>query len=149
MHSSGAIFGKKMEVKGACVVDIDVDSTQEIAVPQHHSPSETDVMVELMHNGNTLEIQRKDLPFSLGRDEEESDLFIPAIVASRHHCMILEENGRLGIVDKSTNGTFVQIGQAEETCLKDEFFPLLGKGMIKLGEPVGCGDKNLIFFRCP
>ncbi len=129
--------------------EIGIASTQEISTPELMGDDTSGVVVELLYKGKVIQVEEGQLPYKLGREDTDCDLFIPAIVASRHHCTICIEEGRLGVLDTSTNGTFVQIGQAKEICVKDEFFPILGKGMLKLGEPVGCGDKNLIFFRCP
>ena len=124
-----------------------IEQTQEIPIPLSDGQKEKDTIIELLYRGETIKIRRDQLPYRLGRDED-SELFIPAIVASRQHCTVCFEEGRLGILDNSRNGTYVQIGQAKEICVKQEFFPILGKGMLKLGEPVNCGEKNLIFFKC-
>ena len=126
-----------------------IESTQEIPTQKLNDRPSEGVAVELLYRGNTIVINVADLPYKMGRGEEDCHLFIPAMVASRNHCTICLEDGRLGIEDNSTNGTFVKIGQAGEICVKGEFFPLLGKGMIKLGEPVESGEKNLIYFKCP
>ena len=125
----------------------DIESTQEIS-PPNLGNGDSNVLIELLYRGKVFPIDKSDLPYKIGRDNDNSDLFIPATVASRKHCAICIEDGRLGLKDSSTNGTFVQIGQAKEICVKGEFYPILGKGAIKLGEPVGSGEKNIIYFKC-
>ena len=125
-----------------------VKSTQELNITGFNEVPDAGVVIEFLYKGATIQVSANQLPYRIGRDDKENDLYIPAIVASRHHCIVCIEDGRLGVTDTSRNGTFVQIGQTSEIKVHNEFFPLLGKGMMKVGEPIGSGEINTIYFKC-
>ena len=127
-------------------IDNPIVATQEVHISGVHDG--ISALLEILFNHETLTLHHKDLPYRFGREAGLCDLYVPAVVASRQHCVIKVEEGRLGILDSSRNGTFLKIGQANEIKVHNEFYPLVGKGMFKLGESVQSGAKNIFYYRC-
>ena len=70
----------------------------------------------------------------IGREEQSCDLVIDSPMTSRNHCSIEIRENQLGLLDKSTNGTFVKLGRSDSVFIRNEFCPLVGQGYIKLGK---------------
>lgn len=102
--------------------------------------------VELYFRHRLYKIPKEKVPFSIGRDDD-CDLQVYSDVASRHHCTLDVHDGQIGINDKSTNGTFVEFGRADEVMVKHEFCPLTGQGRICLGNRIVPDDPNIILFK--
>jgi adenylate cyclase len=79
---------------------------------------------------------------TLGRGKE-CDLVIPAPQASRSHCVIECNRGKFTLNDNSTNGTYISHNDIE-LYFHQEKAPLLGSGLISLGEPTSKNDRFLI-----
>ncbi|MFL0805187.1 MAG: FHA domain-containing protein [Agarilytica sp.] len=103
--------------------------------------------IELFHQGKELSFGKDDLPIRLGRDESACDLVVNSEVASRVHCSIEVKDNQIGLVDSSTNGTFLKLGRNESFVVKETFYPLIGQGNIKLGEQLDSEMKDSILFR--
>ncbi len=103
--------------------------------------------IELFYQGKELSFGKDDLPIRLGRDENTCDLVVNSEVASRIHCSIEVKDNQIGLVDCSTNGTFLKLGRNESFVVKETFYPLIGQGNIKLGEQLDSEMKDSILFR--
>ncbi len=103
--------------------------------------------IELFYQGKELSFGKGDLPIRLGRDESSCDLVVNSEVASRVHCSIEVQGNQIGLVDSSTNGTFLKLGRNESFVVKETFYPLIGQGNIKLGEQLDSEMKDSILFR--
>ena len=64
------------------------------------------------------------------------DLVIGSAMASRQHARVEFRRGKFILVDQSTNGTCVQLGDGQSVFLKREELPLWGVGQISPGESV-------------
>ncbi|MFL0801268.1 MAG: FHA domain-containing protein [Agarilytica sp.] len=103
--------------------------------------------IELFYQGKELSFGKADLPIRLGRDESSCDVVVNSEVASRVHCSIEVKDNQIGLVDSSTNGTFLKLGRNESFVVKETFYPLIGQGNIKLGEQLDSEMKDSILFR--
>jgi adenylate cyclase len=65
----------------------------------------------------------------------DCDLLIPSPQASREHCRIECNRGKFVLSDNSANGCYVS-HNGTELFFHQERVPLLGEGLISLGEPV-------------
>ena len=83
----------------------------------------------------------------LGRDAR-CELVVRSDMASRFHAVIESRSGRFVLRDQSTNGTWVRMQGSPVVTLQREELPLLGEGIISLGEAVGGNVKLLIRFTC-
>ena len=104
--------------------------------------------LQLRYFGKTFVLDENHPFISLGRDAE-SDLVIHDRRASRHHAFIERRGGKVVLVDKSTNGSFVTESGQKEIFLRRKEWALQGKGLIcfaasaKSSEP-DCAEYELI-----
>ncbi len=74
-------------------------------------------------------------PISVGRSSQ-CNLTIKTDFASRVHATFEYRRGKIVLIDKSANGTFVKVGDEPAVYLRREELPLTGTGLISLGEAV-------------
>ncbi len=85
--------------------------------------------LQLSFNGRTISLNEEDLPFFIGRNEDQ-DLIIKDPKASRQHCSIEAKNGKFILSDNSSNGTYLSNQGKEELYLRRESMPLTSQGLI-------------------
>lgn len=105
------------------------------------------LQIELFYQGKLLVIPREDLPFYLGREEGINDMVMDGDTISRKHCVLQLRDHQIGLLDTSTNGTFVKPGRADSVFIHHEYYPLVGQGAIKLGHKIELDDPDLILYR--
>jgi class 3 adenylate cyclase len=88
--------------------------------------------------------QRKSV--ILGR-AEDNDLVIKGNLISRIHAKVEMRRGKFVLVDQSTNGTFVQNIQGEETFIRRDSAEIRGEGTIGLGRVESPGASLAIHFK--
>lgn len=103
--------------------------------------------IELYHHGKAHRVSIDELPYTIGRDQGSCNITVNKSVVSREHCVIDIKDNQIGVMDRSTNGTVVKVGEANGVIIRDEFYPLTGKGCLTLGEPFDSDDKDLILFK--
>jgi len=81
----------------------------------------------------------------IGRDEN-CDISIDANYASRQHVSLEFRRGKFVLIDHSTNGTYVRFKGQGDVFIRREELPLMGEGLISLGEEVVEGKPALISF---
>ena len=81
----------------------------------------------------------------IGRDEN-CDISIDANYASRQHVSLEFRRGKFVLIDHSTNGTYVRFKRQGDVFIRREELPLMGEGLISLGEEVVEGKPALISF---
>jgi class 3 adenylate cyclase len=94
---------------------------------------ETNTRLVLRHDGRKVSIERGEL--TLGRSSQ-SDLRVDDSQVSRLHARIEYRNGNYVLIDASTNGTHVQIGDADVVFLHRDQLHLHGTGAISLGRRI-------------
>lgn len=102
--------------------------------------------LDIFYRGQNHSLAESDLPFHVGR-EKTCDLILENELVSRVHCIFQVQDGQIGLLDKSTNGTFIMTGRAESVRVKDNFYPLVGQGYIKLGDKIALDDPDLMLFK--
>lgn len=106
------------------------------------------IRIELFYQNRLYVVTRDELPFYLGRDNEACDLVITGDTISRKHCVLQWRDKQIGVLDTSTNGTFVRPGRAGNVFIHSEFYPLVGQGAMKLGQRLSEeDDSDVIFFK--
>lgn len=101
----------------------------------------------LTHRGIETKIGPDVSAYTLGRDPD-CDLTVESEFSSRKHAKIEYRRGKFVLVDQSTNGTYVSMPGTNNMYLRREEFPLLGEGIIGLGEKIGKQNDRLIYFCC-
>jgi class 3 adenylate cyclase len=84
---------------------------------------------------------------TLGRDAA-SDIVVLDREASRQHARIEKRHDKFVLVDHSSNGTFVIIGDESEVRLRREELFLHGQGRIALGRPTTDSSATVVEFFC-
>jgi len=112
--------------------------------------------VSSLHSNQSLHLTYKDqkkilhhrsTTFAIGRNPG-NDLIVEAELVSRLHAYCVYRRGKFILVDQSTNGTFVQSSDAQEIYIRREELPLIGSGIIGLGESTKENNGQLIQFTC-
>lgn len=101
----------------------------------------------LVYNGETLELTKDNMPFSIGRGTD-ADLTVLFSMASRDHCTIDYRRGKFVLIDKSTNGTYVAPEGRTKLYLRREETPLLNAGFISFSPDAEIDGLHRIRFSC-
>ncbi len=105
---------------------------------------EPGVSAELTVGGRAIHVDDHSQVITLGRGKM-ADVFVDAVTASRLHARIELRRGRIFVVDQSTNGTFVVLGNGDHYLHRDEL-ELEGEGRIGLGAKPSSVDRTSIHF---
>jgi class 3 adenylate cyclase len=89
--------------------------------------------------------QRKGI--NMGRSED-NDLVVKGNLISRIHARIEMRRGKFMLIDQSTNGTFLENAQGEETFVRRDSTELSGEGIIGLGRVAKPGTPLAVHFHC-
>jgi len=105
------------------------------------------VRIELFIAGKLTVIEKSDLPFYLGREDASCDLIVDGDTVSRRHCVFQMRERQVGLLDSSTNGTFIKPGRANPIFIHNDYYPLAGQGAIKLGQTIELDDPELLHYK--
>src|SRR5207245_9836334 len=83
--------------------------------------NDRDLVVDEQHSSSTI-----------GR-AEDNDVVIKGNLISRLHARIEISRSKFVLIDQSTNGTFVQSADGEESFVRRDSLQIKGRGMIGLG----------------
>jgi class 3 adenylate cyclase len=109
------------------------------------SASPTKNRLKLRHRGNLIELDENSEPFMMGR-EATNDLVVEADWVSRTHAQIEFKRGHFMICDRSTNATYVTIGQDPELRVHRDELHLRKSGSISMGQAAAINTHDLIHF---
>jgi len=84
-------------------------------------------------------------PVTLGRDAS-CEILVPSTYSSRQHARIEYRRSKFVLIDQSTNGTYVKTGNHLAVYLRREEAPLVGDGVISLGEAIVDDNPHLLHF---
>ena len=102
-------------------------------------------MLRLRHRGRVIELGPHSEPFSMGR-EPGNGLQVEADWVSRTHAQLEFKRGHFTLADRSTNGTYVRIGDDDELKLHRDELHLRKSGTISLGQAIGLNTALLVQF---
>jgi class 3 adenylate cyclase len=88
--------------------------------------------LKLKHGDQELELSDTRASLSIGRDPQ-NDLVIGDRKASRMHARIERRRDKFVIIDHSSNGTYVTMGNEPEIALRREELVLRGQGRVSFG----------------
>jgi len=103
--------------------------------------------LSLRYRGQLIELSSLAPPFGLGRDPNSS-LVIDNEWVSRNHATIEFRRGFFVLTDRSTNGTYVRLGDDDEMRLHRDELQLRKSGMISLGQAVDKDPTDVLYFQC-
>ena len=101
----------------------------------------------LKYSGEDYHLEREATPFLIGRGEK-NDLVVRDQSVSRTHASIEYRRGKFVLIDRSTNGTFLQILDEEVVFLHREQMHLRREGIILLGQDGSDSCDHAIHFQC-
>lgn len=93
--------------------------------------------LHLKYQGNHISLQKKDTPYLLGREPQDSlynHLIVDDDCVSRIHAVIEYHQGRFSLNDRSTNGTWVYPNPKETLFIHQESYLLISRGAFSLGK---------------
>ena len=101
----------------------------------------------LKYGNKDFRLEKERLPFMMGRGEK-NDLVVRDQSVSRTHASIEYRRGKFVLVDRSTNGTFLQIRDEEAIFLHRDQMHLRREGIILLGQDGSESGTEAIHFEC-
>jgi adenylate cyclase len=102
--------------------------------------------ITLRHRGRVIELTENSEPFMMGR-EASNGLQVEADWVSRTHAQVEYKRGHFVITDRSTNATYVTVGQEPELRLHRDEVHLRGTGTISMGQAAALNTHDLIHFK--
>lgn len=107
----------------------------------------TGTKLTVRYRGRVMDLTPTSPPFTLGRDATSS-LVIDAEWVSRNHAMIEYKRGYFMLSDRSTNGTWVKLGEDDELRLHRDEIHLRKTGTISLGQAVAANKEDVLYYQC-
>ena len=80
------------------------------------------------------------------RRAEDNDVVVKGNLISRLHARIEISRNKFVLIDQSTNGTFVQAADGEESFVRRDSLQIKGEGLIGLGKLPERGSPQTIRF---
>jgi len=132
----------------------DVDSsigtdteTTLVPVMMGYSDSAHGMRLRLRFDDRELVVDERPSSVTIGR-ADENDVVVKGRLSSRLHARIVIGRSNFVLIDRSTNGTFVQTGDGEELFVHQDTLQLKGEGMIGLGCLPEHSSQHTIHFIC-
>jgi class 3 adenylate cyclase len=101
--------------------------------------------LRLRHRGKLIELNENSEPFMMGR-EGTNNLMVEADWVSRTHAQIEFKRGHFMITDRSTNATYVRIGEDDELRVHRDELHLRKSGTISMGQSVAINTNDVIYY---
>jgi len=105
------------------------------------------VRLRLRCDDRELLVDERHSSVTIGR-AEDNDVVVKGSLISRLHARIEISRSRFVLIDQSTNGTFVQSADGEESFVRRDRLQLRGRGIIGLGCLPEQGSPQTIRFTC-
>lgn len=107
----------------------------------------TNVKLTLRFHGQVVELNENSQPYSMGRDATNT-LVVETEWVSRNHAQIEFKKGYFVLSDRSTNATYVKLGEDDELRLHRDEIHLRKAGTISLGQAVAQNQNDVVYFQC-
>jgi adenylate cyclase len=103
--------------------------------------------LRLRYDDRELLVDERHSSITIGR-AEDNDVVVKGNLISRQHARIEISRNKFVLIDQSTNGTFVQSADGEESFVRRDSLQIKGQGMIGLGRLPEQGSLQTIRFTC-
>ena len=110
-----------------------------------HGRNQTRVRLQLPDRDLFLDASRPQL--TIGR-ADENDVIIRGNLISRVHARLELRRNKVMLIDQSTNGTFVHLGDGEEAFVRRDSLQIKGHGMIGFGKVPELESVQTLRFTC-
>ena len=111
------------------------------------SKTNTASRIRLTYRDQTVVVDDSRKGINMGR-ADDNDLVVKGNLISRIHARIEMRRGRFILVDQSTNGTFLENAQGQESFVRRDSTELSGEGIIGLGRVAKPGTPLAIHYVC-
>ena len=111
------------------------------------SKSKSATKLTLTFRDQAVVVDEKRKGVNLGR-ADDNDLVVKGNLISRIHARIEMRRGKFLLVDQSTNGTFLENAQGNETFIRRDSTELSGEGIIGLGRVAKPGTPLAVHYIC-
>jgi adenylate cyclase len=101
--------------------------------------------LRLRFQDRELVVDERHSSITIGR-AEDNDVVVKGSLISRLHARIEINRNKFVLIDQSTNGTFVQTADGEESFVRRDSLQIKGTGMIGLGRLPEQGSQQTIRF---
>jgi adenylate cyclase len=105
------------------------------------------VRLRLRCQDQELVVDERHSSITIGR-AEDNNVVVKGNLISRLHARIEISRNKFVLIDQSTNGTFVQTADGEESFVRRDSLQIKGQGMIGLGRLPEPGSPQTIRFNC-
>ena len=122
------------------------EATSMLPTIEWESSSRKASRLVLSFRDQSIEVSDKLKSVIMGR-ADDNDLVIKGNLISRIHAKVEKRRGKFMLVDQSTNGTFVQNVQGDETFVRRDNTELKGEGTIGLGRAEEPGGSLAIHYK--
>lgn len=123
------------------------EATSMVPTLEMTSKKKNGARLVLTFRDKTIEINDQRLNINLGRGDD-NDLVVKGNLISRIHAKIEKRRGKFMLIDQSTNGTFLQTVNGEETFVRRDSVELQGEGIIGLGRVAKADSPLAIHYVC-
>src|SRR5262249_23542690 len=103
--------------------------------------------LRLRFQDRELVVDDRHPSITIGR-AEDNDVVVKGSLISRLHARIELSRNKFVLIDQSTNGTFVQSSDGEESFVRRDSLQIKSQGMIGLGRLPEQGSPQTIRFNC-
>ncbi|OLB09649.1 MAG: hypothetical protein AUH10_14010 [Gammaproteobacteria bacterium 13_2_20CM_66_19] len=103
--------------------------------------------LRLQWQDRELLVDERHSSVTIGR-AEDNDMVVKGNLISRLHARIEISRNKFVLIDQSTNGTFVQSADGEESFVRRDSLQIKGQGMIGLGRLPERGSPQTIGYAC-
>ena len=121
------------------------EATSMVPTLQWESKTRNAGKLVLSFRETTVEVSDEKKNVNMGR-ADDNDLVVKGNLISRIHARVEKRRGKFMLIDQSTNGTFLQSVEGEETFVRRDSAELLGEGFIGLGRVAKPGTPLAIHY---
>ena len=111
------------------------------------SKTKSATKITLTFRDQSIVVDEKRKGINMGR-AEENDLVVKGNLISRIHARVEMRRGKFILIDQSTNGTFLENAQGDETFIRRDSTELTGEGIIGLGRVAKPGTPLAVHYIC-
>ena len=123
------------------------EATSMLPTIDWESKTKSATKITLTFRDQTIVVDESRKGINMGR-ADENDLVIKGNLISRIHARVEMRRGKFILIDQSTNGTFLENAQGEETFIRRDSTELTGEGIIGLGRVAKPGTPMAVHFIC-
>lgn len=103
--------------------------------------------IRLTFRDTSVVVDENRKSINMGR-ADDNDVVVKGNLISRIHARVEMRRGKFILIDQSTNGTFLENAQGEETFVRRDSSELSGEGLIGLGRVAKPGTPLAIHYSC-